>query len=106
MVILQKFEKYFLNKRTATDSVDSSRIQYIEIKITLQNMDCIDQYIIHLVQELSKMFKNLQSFIFHFYHIPPFTDLIKMIQLLNTDEISGKYQIKHIHNYLQFIRKE
>jgi len=94
-----------------TDYIYSSRIQYVEIKFTLDNMDCIDQHVTYLVKELLEMFKNLQSFIFHFYHMPrfpsivPFTDLSKMIQLLNMEEVSEKYQIKHSHNYLQFGRK-
>jgi hypothetical protein len=56
------------------------------------------------------MCKNLQYFIFQFYSIDrysrsePFTDLTKMIQLLNMDKISKKYQIKHIHNYFQFVK--
>jgi hypothetical protein len=71
----------------------------------------IDQHVIRLAKELLEMFINLQSLIFHFYYMPrfpsliPFTDLSNMIQLLNTDEISGKYQIKHVHNYLQCVRK-
>jgi hypothetical protein len=111
IVFLQKFEEYFRGRWTTTDSIYSCRIQYVEIEITLKNMDSIDQHIIRLVNELLEMFKNLQSFIFHFYHMPrfaflvPFTDLSKIIQLLNTDEISGKYQIKHIHNYLQPVKK-
>jgi hypothetical protein len=75
-------------------------------------MDSIDQHVIRLVKELLEMFKNLQSFIFLFYHMPrfpsliPFTDLSKIIQLLNMEEFAEAYQMKHIHNYLQFIKKE
>ncbi len=109
---LQKFDEYFRDKWTRTDSIYSPRIQYVENKITLKKMDSIDQHVIRLVKELLEMFKNLQSFIFLFYHMPrfpsliPFTDLSKIIQLLNMEEFAEAYQMKHIHNYLQFIKKE
>ncbi len=79
---------------------------------TLKDINCIDQHVIRLIQELLEMFENLQSFIFHFYDTPrfpsivPFIDLNRTIQLLNMEEFAEIYQIKHIHNYLQFIKKE
>jgi len=36
----------------------------------------------------------------------PFTDLNKLIQLLNMDKISKKYQIKHTHNNFQFFKND
>jgi hypothetical protein len=109
---LQKFEEYFRDKWKTTDSIYLSRIQCVEIKLTLKDMDFIDQHVIRLAKELLEMFINLQSFIFHFYDMPrfpsivPFTDLNKTIQLLNMEKFTEIYQIKHIHNYLQFIKKE
>jgi hypothetical protein len=58
------------------------------------------------------MFKNLKNLIFEFYQINfysgnvPFTDLNKMITLLNMDKISKKYQIKYSYNRIQFVKKE
>ncbi len=40
-----------------------------------------------------------------FPRIFPFTDLNKTIKVFNMETISEKYQIKHKHNYLQFVRK-
>jgi hypothetical protein len=108
---LQKYDEYFRDKWMTADYIYSSTIQYIEIKMTLMNTDCIDQHVIHLVKELLKIFKNLQSFIFHFYHCPrfpstlPFTELSKTIQLLKREKFAEIYQIKHIHHYLQFVRE-
>jgi hypothetical protein len=111
MEFLQKFEEYFRDKTMTTGYICSSKIQYVEIKLTLKDIDSIDQLVIRLAKELSEIFQNLQSLIFHFYHnrhllsIVPFIDLNEMILLLNMDKISEKYQIKHIHNYLQLVKK-
>ncbi|CAF4359610.1 unnamed protein product [Rotaria sp. Silwood2] len=94
-----------------TDYMHFVKIQYVEVKLAFEDLNYINEYAIELVKELLEMFKNLQSFIFHFHHMPdflrmnPLTDLSKMIQLLNMEKVSKKYQIKHIHNYLQFFRK-
>jgi hypothetical protein len=70
------------------------------------------QRVLRIVKELLEMFQNLQSFIFHFHQlsefprIDPFTDLNKMIKMLNWEKISEKYEIKHIYNNLQFVRKK
>jgi hypothetical protein len=109
---LQRYDDYFREKWMTTDSIYSSKVQYVEIKIMLEDMDGIDQYIIHLIKELIEMFIKLQSFIFHFYEnsrfpsIVPFIDLNKTIQFLNMEEFAEIYQIKHIHNYLQFIKRD
>ncbi|CAF2870291.1 unnamed protein product [Rotaria sp. Silwood2] len=94
-----------------TDYMHFVKIQYVEVKLAFEDLNYINEYAIELAKELLEMFKNLQSFIFHFHHMPdflrmnPLTDLSKMIQLLNMEKVSKKYQIKHIHNYLQFFRK-
>jgi len=104
--------EYEIYNSRLLDSIYLSRIEYVEIKITLKDINCIDQHVIRLIQELLEMFINLQSFIFHFSYMPrfpsivPFIDLNKTIQLLNMEEFAEIYQIKHIHNYLQFIKKE
>jgi hypothetical protein len=81
--------------------------------LILKDLDVLYKHVLRLVRELLEMFPNLQSFIFQFYSIDryssfhvPYTDLNELIQLLNLDKISKKYQIKHIHNYFQFIKKE
>jgi hypothetical protein len=67
--------------------------------------------VLRLVKEILEMFENLKFFIFHFYEInysvnEPFTDLNKLITLLNMDKISTNYQINHIYNHIQFVKKE
>jgi hypothetical protein len=109
-IFLQKLDKYFRDMKMTSNCIYSCKIQYVEIKLISREMDCVYEQVICLVKELLKLFENLQSFIFHFYHllgfpsIAPFTDLSKMIQLLNMEKISEKYQIKHIRNYLQFVK--
>jgi hypothetical protein len=109
---LQRYDDYFREKWMTKDSIYSSKVQYVEIKIMLEDMDGIDQHIIHLIKELIEMFIKRQSFMFHFYEnsrfpsIVPFIDLNKTIQFLNMEEFAEIYQIKHIHNYLQFIKRD
>jgi hypothetical protein len=102
-----KLDEYFYG----TDYIYLSKVQYVNIKLEFKDLDYIDQHVIHLIKELFEMFKNLQSFIFHFYqmhefpHTGPINDLNNIIQLLNMEKVSEKYQIKQFQNYLQFVRK-
>ncbi|CAF3867497.1 unnamed protein product [Rotaria sp. Silwood1] len=107
MIFSQELDECF----RGTDYMHFIKIQYVEVKLTFRDLDYINEHTTRLVKELLTMFKNLQSFIFHFHHMSDFlrmssfTDLSKIIQLLNMEKVSEKYQIKHIHNYLQFVRK-
>jgi hypothetical protein len=107
-VFIQKLDAYFRGERMTRDYIYFS----VEIKLQLKDLDDLYKHVLRLIRELLEMCKNLQYFIFQFYSIDrysrsePFTDLTKMIQLLNMDKISKKYQIKHIQNYFQFIKKE
>jgi len=53
---LKKYDEYFRDKWMTTDYIYSSKIQYVEIKMTLMNTDCIDQHVIQLVKELLEIF--------------------------------------------------
>jgi hypothetical protein len=107
-VFIQKLDAYFRGERMTRDYIYFS----VEIKLQLKDLDDLYKHVLRLIRELLEMCKNLQYFIFQFYSIDrysrsePFTDLTKMIQLLNMDKISKKYQIKHIQNYFQFIKKD
>jgi hypothetical protein len=111
-VFIQKLDAYFRGERMTRDYIYFSHIQSVEIKLELKDLDDLYKHVLRLIRELLEMCKNLQYFIFQFYSIDrysrsePFTYLTKMIQLLNMDKISKKYQIKHIQNYFQFIKKE
>lgn len=111
MEFLQKLHAYFRDDPIITDYVYFPKIQNVEIKLLLKDVDDLYNYVLRLVKEILEIFKNLKSFIFHFYQIDnysvnePFTDLNKMITLLNMDQISKKYQIKHIYHHLQFVKK-
>jgi hypothetical protein len=109
--VANAYDDYFRVKGTTTNS---SKIEHVEIRITSENADCncLHKVVKCLVQELLKMFKNIQSFLFHFYELflYPSTCLVselnKTIQLFNRDKFGEIYQIKHIQHYLQFIRKQ
>jgi len=111
-VFIQKLDAYFRGERMTRDHIYFSHIQSVEIKLQLKDLDDLYKHVLRLIRELLEMCKNFQYFIFQFYAIDhysrsePFTDLTKMIQLLNMDKISKKYQIKHIQNYFQFIKKD
>ncbi len=110
MEFSQKLDEYSRER----DYIYFSKIQYVKIKIFFKDEDEDNMYqrVLRIVKELLEMFQNLQSFIFHFHQlsefprIDPFTDLNKMIKMLNWEKISEKYEIKHIYNNLQFVRKK
>jgi hypothetical protein len=112
MRFLQKIHAYFRDDPITTDYVYFPNIQNVEIKLLLKDVDDLYNYVLRLVKEILEIFKNLKSFTFHFYQIDnysvnqPFTDLNKLITLLNMDKISTNYQIKHIYHHLQFVKKE
>jgi hypothetical protein len=111
MKFLQKLHTYFRDDRITTDYLYFSKIQDVEIKLLLKDVDDLYNYVLRLVKEILEMFKNLKFFIFNFYRInysfnEPFIELNKMITLLNMDKISKNYQIKHIYHHLQFVKKE
>jgi hypothetical protein len=111
---LQEYDEYFRIEWMTTDYIYSSKIEYIEIKFKSKDADCdyLHRLVKYLLKELLKMFRNIQSFIFYFYHHLrfPFRSLVseldKTVPLLNMDELAEIYQIKHIQHYLQFIRKK
>jgi hypothetical protein len=108
---LQKLDVYYRGERIKKDSNHLLNIQSIRIKLILKDLDVLYKHVLRLIRELLEIFPNLQYFIFQFYSIDyssshiPYTDLTELIQLLNMDKISKKYQIKHIENYFQFIKK-
>jgi hypothetical protein len=108
---LQKLDVYYRRERIKKDYNHLLNIQSIQIKLILKDLDVLYKHVLRLIRELLQIFPNLQSFIFQFYSIDyssfhvPYTDLNELIQLLNLDKISKKYQIKHIQNYFQFIKK-
>jgi hypothetical protein len=112
--IANSYDEYFRAKWMTTDSIYSSKIEHVEIEITSQDADCdyLHQVVKCLVKELLKMFRNIQSFLFHFYdrRRSPSRCLVyelnKTVQLFNMDEFDEIYQIKHIQHYLQFIKKQ
>ncbi len=112
MVFLHKLDAYFRGERTTTDYIYFLNIQHVKIKLILKDIDDLYKHVLRLIRELLETFKNLRSFIFEFYQMydypnfMPFTDLNKLIQLLNMDKISKKYQIKHTHNYFQFFKND
>jgi hypothetical protein len=112
MKFIRKLDAYFRGERIK-DHNYFLNIQSVQIKLILKDLDDLYKHVLRLIRELLEIFKNLKYFVFQFYSInhyspihAPFTDLTKMIQLLNVDKISKKYQIKHIHNYFQFIKKD
>jgi hypothetical protein len=106
--VANSYDEYF-----CTDSIYSSKIEHVEIEITSQDADCdhLHEVVKCLVKELLKMFRNIQSFLFHFYDRlrSPSRSLVyelnQTVQLFNIDEFDEIYQIKHIQHYLQFIKK-
>jgi hypothetical protein len=109
---LQKLDVYYRGERIKNDYNQFLNIQSIQIKLYLKDLDDLYKHVLRLIRELLEIFKNLQYFIFQFYSTDynsynrPYTDLTEFIQLLNVDRISKKYQIKHIYNYFQFIKKD
>ncbi|CAF0947087.1 unnamed protein product [Adineta steineri] len=110
-VYLHKLDAYFRGQRTTRDYTYFLNIQHVEIKFILHDVEDIYRHVLRLVREFLEMFKNLKSFIIEFhtnfsnYNRIPFADLNKMIELLNMDRISQKYHMKHVYNYIQFIKK-
>jgi hypothetical protein len=112
--VANAYDEYFHAKWITTYCFYFSKIEYVEIEIKSQDADCkyLHKVVKCLVKELLEMFINIRSFIFHFYdrlRSPSrclVSELNKTVQLLNMDEFAEIYQIKHIHHYLQFIRKQ
>ncbi|UJR19843.1 hypothetical protein I4U23_022976 [Adineta vaga] len=110
-VYLYKLDAYFRGQRTTTDYIHFSNIQHVEIKLITTDVDDIYKYVLRLVRELLEMCRNLKSFLLNFDQTVffnqdmPFAGLEKMLQLLSMDRIAKKYQIKHIHNCFQFLKK-
>lgn len=96
-----------------TDGIYLSKIEYAKIQVVLRDLDHFYENIICPVKELVEMCRNLQSFTLHFDHIreflhtEPLNDLnkLKLIEMFNTENISEKYHIKPVYNYLHFVRK-
>ena len=70
-------------------------------------MDSIYENLKKTLEELLENFENIQTLRFQFYHIPraPYTDLSEMVLLFNMEKTAEIYQLRHVHNCLQFLRK-
>jgi hypothetical protein len=106
---LQQRHGYFRRDRRTIDYVDSSKVQDVEIKLLLKDVDDLYNYLLHLVKKLLKRIKNLKFFIVKFHRHSAnvtFADLNQIITKLNMHPISEYYQMKCIYDHLQFIKKE
>ena len=111
MVVLQELDTYFSDDKKTEGHLYPYGIECVEIKVILHNEDGIFQDVVRVLRELLEMSKSLQLITFYFYHLPrfpsilPYTELQKIIELFNMGKISEKYRIKHVQNYMQFVRK-
>ena len=110
MVVSQELDAYLRDAKTMRGCVYPFKIEYVEINVTLHEVNCIYQDVVHLLEELLKMSGSLKSITFYFYHLPrfpsivPYTELEKTIKLFNMGQIREQYWIKHVRNYMQFVR--
>ena len=109
-IISQELDAYLSDERRMTDRHYPFKIECVEIKIMLHEMDRHYQHVAHLLRQFLEMSEYLQSITFKFYHIPrlapvPFPDIVNIIELFKAGKCSEKYRIRHAQNCMQFVRK-
>ena len=109
--VSRRFDRYLSEKKMTTDHFYPFKIHYAEIEVTLHKVDAIYQHVVELLKELLEMSESLQSITFHFHHLPrfpmiiPYNDLGKTIKLFSMGKFCETYRIKHVQNYMEFVRK-
>lgn len=109
-IMLSQLDAYLSDERMMTDRHYPLKLECVEIKIILHEIDRLFQHVTQLLTELLEMSNCLQSITFKFYHMPrfcpiPFTDLVNVMEPFNTTKCLEKYRIRHAQNCMQFVKK-